>query len=105
MSTRDWGMKKLEREDEFWEITPVRPNTGHTHFNAIKQLYYRKTLKCFENVCVMIKIQLHTKPPLRRPHTEGNPTFFLTKYNIQRNSNHLSQLTHSAVNLSIYRYL
>lgn len=28
------------------EITPVRPNTGHTHtFNAIKQQYYRKNIK------------------------------------------------------------
>lgn len=46
----------------FLEITLVRPVTGHTHtFNANSSTT-GKTLK-FENVCVMIRIQLHTKTP------------------------------------------
>lgn len=34
-----------------------------------------KTLK-FENVCVMIRIQLHTKLPLHQQHTKGNLNYF-----------------------------
>lgn len=64
------GVNKMERRWNFGNYTCETQQRGAHTFNANSSTT-GKTLK-FENVCVMIRIQLHTKLPLHQQHTKGN---------------------------------